>query len=140
MAKKIVQVIILIVIILSGGYASIRNFLSTISMSSQDAGIDRFEQPLQKLTELVPFQRGTIGYLGDEDIPLMTFDPDDVAAEYMLAQFAVAPLILERGTAQEWNLLNLTSDAYDVWIKENGGKFDVVPLGEHIYLAHRQDQ
>lgn len=139
MAKKTIQVMILVAIVLSGSYASLRNFLSTISMSSQDAGIDRFEQPLQRLTELVPFRRGTIGYLGNENIPLMTFDVDDAAAEYTLAQFGVAPLILMRGTIQEWNLLNLTSEAYDTWIKENGSKFDVVPLGERLYLAHRRD-
>ena len=66
-----------------------------------------------------------------------SFDPNDTSGEYVLTQYAVAPLILVRGTDQEWNILNFDRETYQEWIKTNANDFELVEFGGGMYLVRK---
>jgi len=140
MLRKYLQRIILIVIALLGVKTGIEGFLSTLTMHSNDASVINWDERLSNLIAPVPFERGLIGYISNADIPGAAFDEDDVFGEYILTQFAVAPLILVQGTDQEWNILNLDPVTYETWNQINANQFEVVGFGGGVYLVRKADK
>ena len=55
----------------------------------------------------------------------------------MLTQYVLAPIVIVKGTAQEWNIANLDRPAFDLWSKSNQGQFEVIPYKGGLYLLHR---
>ena len=103
MWKKYIQRIVLVVIAVLGLQTGIENFKSGIAERSNDSTIiAAWNDRLAKLIEPIPFERGFVGYLSDEDIPGTTFNSNDAEGEFVLTQYAIAPLIIVRGTNQEW--------------------------------------
>lgn len=137
MWKKYLQRIFLIVIAILGVKTGVQDFISTIHMSSQDVAIANWDERLSNLLALVPFDHGFIGYISNADIPGATFDENDTMAEYVLTQFAVAPIIIIRGTDQEWNILNLDPESYEKWYQANFNDFEVVDSGGGLYLVRK---
>jgi hypothetical protein len=140
MWKKVLQRIILIVITLLGIKTSIQGFVSTINMPSHDISVSNWDERISTLTASIPFERGFIGYISNADIPGAAFDEADTAGEYTLTQFAVAPIIIIRGTDQEWNILNLDPKAYEKWHQANANDFEVVDFRGGMYLVHKVDK
>jgi hypothetical protein len=138
MWKKYLQRIILVVIAFLGVKTSIESFKSSIAEHSNDtAVIAAWNERLSKLIAPIPFERGFVGYISNEDIPGATFDANDTSGEYVLTQYAVAPLILVRGTGQEWNILNFDRETYKKWIQANAKDFEIVEFGGDMYLARK---
>ena len=141
MWKKYVQRVVLVAIALLGLKTGIENFKSGIAERSNDAEvIATWNDRLSKLIEPIPFERGLVGYLSNEDIPGTTFDSNDAEGEFVLAQYAVAPLILVRGMEQEWVILNLDSETFEKWRQENAKEFEVVRSGGGMVLVHKVTQ
>lgn len=140
MFKKTLQVILLILIAVNSLYASIFGAYSTKDMNSEDAAIARLEARLQRLARIIPYERGPIGYLGNEDMPSIPYDAADAAAEYTLIQYVLAPFILVKGTDQEWVILNLDQAGYQTWFRDNHDQFRIRALGANLYLIHRLDE
>jgi hypothetical protein len=140
MWKKYLQRIILIVIALLGVKTGVDNFMSTINMDSNDISVANWDQRISNLTAPIPFKRGFIGYISNADIPGATFDEADTSGEYILTQYAVAPLILIRGIDQEWNILNLDPKSFEKWKQENLNDFEVIGSGGGLYLVRRVDK
>jgi hypothetical protein len=141
MWKKYLQGIVLIAIAVLGVKTSIENFKSSIAERSNDAAvIAAWNDRLSKLIAPIPFERGFVGYLSNADISGADFSSDDAEGEFVLTQYAITPLILVRGTEQEWNILNLDRDIFEKWRQENAGKFEVVKSGGGMYLVHKVTQ
>ena len=140
MWKKVLQRIILIAITLLGIKTSIQDFISTINMPSHDISVSNWDERVSALTASVPFKRGVIGYISNADIPGAAYDEADAAGEYTLTQFAVAPIIIIRGTDQEWNILNLDPITFEKWYQANENEFEVVDFGGGMYLVHKVDK
>ena len=140
MWKKVLQRIILIVITLLGIKTSIQGFISTINMPSHDISVSNWDERVSTLTASIPFERGFAGYISDIDIPGISYDRDNLVGEFILTQFAIAPIILIQGTDQEWNILNLTPQAYEKWSGTNANNFEVIKFGGELYLAHKADK
>jgi len=140
MWKKYLQRIILIVIAILGVKTGVENFMSSINIHSNDAAVTNWDKRLSNLIAPIPFERGFVGYISNEDIPGAAFNADDSSGEYILTQYAVAPLILIRGTDQEWNILNLDSTAYKKWNQINANHFEVVGFEGGMYLVHKVDK
>ena len=67
--------------------------MSSINERSNDtAVVANWDERLSKLIAPIPFERGLVGYISNEDIPGTAFDADDASGEYILTQYAVAPL------------------------------------------------
>jgi hypothetical protein len=140
MWKKYLQRIILIVIAFLGVKTGVDNFMSTINMDSNDISVANWDQRISNLTAPIPFKRGFIGYISNADIPGAAFDEADTSGEYILTQYAAAPLILVRGTDQEWNILNLDPKSFEKWKQENLNDFEVIGSGGGLYLVRRVDK
>lgn len=128
----------MVVIAILGIKTGFENFKSSLSERSNDtAVIASWNERLSKLIAPIPFERGVVGYISNEDIPGSSFDADDTSGEYVLTQYAVAPLILVRGTGQEWNILNLDPASYEKWIRANANNFEFIEFGGGMYLVHK---
>jgi len=140
MWKKVLQGIILIVITLLGIKTGVQGFVSTINMPSHDTSVANWDERISTLTASIPFERGFVGYISDIDIPGISYDRDNLVGEFILTQFAIAPIILIQGTDQEWNILSLTPQAYEKWSRINADNFEVTKFGGKLYLAHKADK
>ena len=116
----------------------IESLISSSNERSNDTTVvTNWDKRLSKLTAHIPFKRGPIGYISGEDIPGATFSPNDAAGEYVLTQYSVAPLILVRGTDQEWNILNLDTKTYEKWHQAHLNDFEVVDFSGGMHLIHK---
>ena len=52
-------------------------------------------------------ENGTIGYLSEQDIPGMGFNPIDQDEEFAMTQYALAPRIIERGADYDLVIVNI---------------------------------
>ncbi|HEY5984258.1 MAG TPA: hypothetical protein VIU38_12385 [Anaerolineales bacterium] len=119
-------------------YASIHNLVSTYALGSiADDPVADWEQRFVPLKERLPFVRGVIGYISDSDVPGVIFNAPNDEGEYILSQYALAPIIIVKGTDQEWNVANLSPEGFKLWSAANAGSYDVQPLGRGLYLLHR---
>ncbi|MFH1185822.1 MAG: hypothetical protein V1755_12420 [Chloroflexota bacterium] len=119
-------------------YASVQNLISTRELGSlAEDPVARWEVRFGPLKEQLPFARGVVGYISDSDVTGAEFDPANDEGEYILTQYALAPIIIVRGTGQEWNVANLSQEAFARWSTEDGEEFDVLPLRGGLYLLHR---
>ena len=119
-------------------YAASQNLVSTYSLGSlhQDPVAD-WERRFGPIRQQLPFVRGVIGYISDSDVPGAVFNAANDEGEYILTQYALAPVIIVRGSDQEWNLANLTRDSFDRWKSAQTAAFEVVWQNNGLYLLRR---
>lgn len=128
----------LVLILLGSLYASVRNLLSTPSLGSPaDDPVADWERRFAPLKRDLPFVRGFVGYISDSSIPGITTDLANDQGEYVLTQYVMAPIIILKGTDQEWNIGNLSPQAYRAWSLNHQGTFDVKSFTGGLYLLHR---
>jgi hypothetical protein len=137
-SSKWLQRIIIVLIVLASLYASVQNLISTKYLGSiTDDPVADWEIRFAPLKAQLPFKRGVVGYISDSNIPGYTYNAANDEGEYVLAQYVLAPIIIVRGTGQEWNIGNLDKPAYDIWSQSNQGQFEVIPFKDKLYLIHR---
>lgn len=125
-------------IVLASLAASIQNLLATRSLgSTTDDPVADWEKRFTPIEARLPFKRGVVGYISDSSVPGMPYDAANDEGEYVLTQYALSPIIIVKGTNEEWNIANLDRAAFEAWDKTNGGKFDVIPFKGGLYLLHR---
>jgi hypothetical protein len=129
---------VIVLIVLASLYASIQNLISTKALGSiTDDPVADWEKRFAPLKQQIPFKRGVVGYISDSGIPGVSYNAPNDEGEYVLTQYVLAPIIIVKGTDQEWNIGNLGKQAYAVWSKSNQGQFDVLPFKGNLYLFHR---
>ena len=129
---------VMVLIVLASLYASIQNLISTKDLGSvNDDPVADWEIRFRPLKEQLPFKRGVVGYISDSSIPGVSYNAANDEGEYVLTQYALAPIIIVKGTGQEWNIANLDKDAYAIWSGTNQGQFEVIPFKDRLYLLHR---
>jgi hypothetical protein len=133
-----VQRIFLALIAIASLYAAVRNLVSTFDLGSlQDDPVAHWEKRFGPVRQRLPFVRGVIGYISDSDVPGASFDAANDEGEYILTQYALAPIVIVRGTEQEWNLANLTRDTFDRWRRLHAAGFEIVWQQNGLYLLRR---
>ncbi|HEX2697265.1 MAG TPA: hypothetical protein VHM28_06110 [Anaerolineales bacterium] len=138
MRIKYLQRLFIILIIITSLYASIATLISTKDLgSTSDDPVADWETRFQPLKEQLPFQRGVVGYISDSNIPGADFDAANEEGEYVLVQYVMSPIIIIKGTDQEWNVANLSPQTYKIWSASNNGQFEVIPFKGNIYLLHK---
>jgi hypothetical protein len=140
MWKKHLQRIVLIAVAFFCVKTGIENFISTIEVQSDDEAVAIWDERLSRLIAPIPFKLGIIGYISIEDIPGAAFDEADASGEFVLTQYAVAPLILTRGADQKWDILNLDPENFEKWMQANGDDFKAVDSGGSVYLVRKADK
>ncbi len=138
MKIKWLQRLALVLIVLGSLAASVQNLLATRSLGSvTDDPVADWEKRFAPIEARLPFKRGVVGYISDSSIPGIAYDAANDEGEYVLTQYALAPIIIVKGTNEEWNIANLSRAAFEAWDKTNAGKFQVIPLKGGLYLLHR---
>ncbi len=128
----------LALLVLASLVASLQNLVSTRDLGSvTDDPVADWERRFTPIKQQLPFQRGLVGYISDADVPGSTYNAANDEGEYVLTQYVLAPIIIKRGTAQEWNIANLDRQAFDLWNESNGWKFQVTAFKGGLYLLHR---
>jgi hypothetical protein len=129
---------VIVLIVLASLFASIRNLISTKDLGSiTDDPVADWEVRFGPLKAQLPFKRGVVGYISDSSVPGVSYNAANDEGEYVLTQYALAPIIIVKGTNQEWNVANLDKAAYVLWSKTNQGQFEVIPFKDKLYLLHR---
>jgi hypothetical protein len=125
-------------IVLGSLAASIQNLAATRELgSATDDPVADWDERFEPLKARLPFQRGFVGYISDSAVPGIPFNAANDQGEYVLTQYAMAPVIIIKGTEQEWNIGNLSVAAFDEWNAHHAGAFEVTRLGGGLYLLHR---
>jgi hypothetical protein len=128
----------IVLIVFASLYASVQNLISTKDLgSTNDDPVADWEIRFRPLKKQLPFTRGAVGYISNSSIPGASFNAANDEGEYVLTQYAMAPIIIVKGTGQEWNIANLDKDAFALWSKTNQGQFEVIPFKDRLYLLHR---
>ena len=119
-------------------YASIQNLISTRELGSiSEDPVAQWEVRFSRLKRQLPFDRGVVGYISDSDVSGAAYDAANDEGEYILTQYALAPVIIVRGTDQKLNVANLSQEALQLWSARNQGEFEILPLGSGLYLLSR---
>jgi hypothetical protein len=138
MTTRWLQRIVIILIMAAGLYASVANLIGTRDLGSvSDDPVADWEKRFAQIKTKIPFERGVVGYISDADIPGAAYNAANDEGEYVLTQYILAPIIIKRGTAQEWNIANLDRAAFELWSKFNSSRFEVTPFKGGLYLLHR---
>jgi len=136
----VLQRIVISILILSSIYQSVLYLLSTNKLGSpKNDPITVWDGKLAKLKKALPAEVKTVGYLADWDIPGSNYYNADLHNEYVLTQYALAPIIVVRGSNYEWVVGNLTPEGYQIWHKTAQEKYDVVFSRYGLYLFHRTE-
>ncbi len=98
------------------------------------------QKRIGKMRSDIPLQRGIVGYVADWDIPGASWGLIDQDAEYTLTQYALAPLIVQRGLNHEWIVGNALNPRFEDWLAENLQHYTVAKYPGGIFLIHRLDK
>jgi hypothetical protein len=100
--------------------------------------ISSWDKRMAGLRTDLPADARTIGYVGDWDIlPASDTIYANEETEFVLTQYALSPVIVERGDNEEWVILNLSPKAYDIWTQRQPRDIKVTDYGLRIFLVHR---
>ena len=132
------QRVFLVLIGTASLYAAAWNLVSTFDLGSlHDDPVADWEMRFAPVHQHLPFVRGVIGYISDSDIPGASFNAANDEGEYILTQYALAPIVIVRGTDQEWILANLTRDSFDRWLRLHTVSFEIIWQQNGLYLLRR---
>lgn len=138
MSFKWIQRGLLVLVLAICLHASFQNLIATKDLgSTTDDPVADWEKRFTPIKERLPFRRGLVGYISNSSIPGASYNAANDEGEYVLTQYVMAPIIIVKGTNQEWDIANLDRQAFDTWSKSNAGKFNVVALKDGLYLLHR---
>lgn len=97
--------IILLALVLLSTYESFKSSAIASEGLSELDMVTAWDRRMRKIREILP-DHGVIGYLADWDIPGVKYGSSDQEVEFLLAQYTVAPVILERGADHDLILGN----------------------------------
>ena len=100
--------------------------------------VSQWESRMVDLKKAIPAGEKRVGYASDWD--LTGFDKDSYI-EFILTQYTLAPLFLERSLNHEWIIVNSTSSEFLGRVTNQiTDPFTVRDFGSGIYLIHKGDQ
>ena len=109
------------------------------SMNIGDTGserLDLWEADMQLVKEALPLERGVVGYISEENLEGAEFAFWDNETEFILTQYALAPLILKKGLAAEWNVVVLRDKELNQWLEANPGNYELIKVKGLYSVLH----
>ena len=97
-----------------------------------------WEQRMVSVRENLPGGLQFLGYVDDSAVPGATYNVADTGPEYILTQYALSPIIVQRGFDFEWILGSFASGTrFRPYLDENLGEYyEIQNLGNVLYLIH----
>jgi len=127
-------------LVLLSAYSSITYLISTLRewnprLVTND-GVYDWDTRLADARADLPADVKVIGYVSEWDI-LPDYDYPDNETEYVLTQFAMAPVIVTRADQHEWLLVNLSPKDFETWAATQPANIKVTKYKQGIYLVHK---
>lgn len=142
---KYAALVLLALISLLVLYSSYQGYITaaaSVGNTAIDDMVTAWDKRLRKARNILP-EYGTIGYVADWDIPGYKYGSSDQEVEFLLAQYTLAPLVLERGTDHNLILGNF-SDNGDPQKLENVqkqlGLKIIQAYSNEIFVMQRQEK
>jgi hypothetical protein len=85
----------------------------------------------------LPIKRGVIGYVSEQDVPGAKYEYWDTETEFLLTQYAMAPLILKKGPVAEWNVAVLNYKDLATWQKTYPDLYEIITIKGKVRIFHR---
>ena len=137
MTRQLLQRIAIALLVLTCAASSLLYMRSTAGMERGSEALQGWEDRLAPARAALPVKRGLVGYLSEWDVPGAEYGVWDQESEYLLAQYALAPLILVKGGSQEWNVAVLSRESLEAWQAAYPGAYEVIRLEHGVYLLHK---
>lgn len=135
-----------IALLLGLSLSSVLNEYQTVSADAKtvsgDDMVTAWDKRLRKVRSILP-EYGVIGYLADWDIPDKAYAPKDQDVEFLLAQYTVAPVVLERGANHDIVLGNFNDDGNSQKIENVQKLFGVQliqPFSNEVFLFRGKEK
>ncbi len=128
-----------ILLILLSLFTAVNYWRDTLNTEKGGKSIVTWETRLEPVRKALPFKQGVIGYVADWDVPGIQYAMGDMEAEFDIVQYVLAPLIVRRGAAAEWNVAVIAPSTLSVWQQVHPEEFEVIDLGHNVYLLHRRE-
>lgn len=132
--------VLVILLVLGSLFSVVQHWQSTRELSRDNRGtdaLDRWESRMARAREVLPVKRGVVGYLAALEETDAASTDWDTETEYILTQYALAPLILKKGPVAEWNVAILSSKDVELWQEMYPGQFEVIPVEGNVFIFHR---
>jgi hypothetical protein len=139
MLSRIKRVLV-ILLVLGSLFSIVRHWQATLKLSRENRGtaaLDRWESRLVLAKNALPIKRGVIGYITEMHASDSSSTDWDTETEYILTQYALAPLILKKGPVAEWNVAVLNSKDVALWQATYPGQFEVIPIEGNVFIFHK---
>jgi len=124
-----------------GLYVSIGNGVIAVNLSkSNSTAIDSvtdWEKRMKRVKNRLPDDVTVVGYVADWNLPGVETNPVDQDTEYVLSQYALAPIKVIPGLEAEWILGNFVTPNFRTWLDQSLPAYEVTEIGYGIYLIHR---
>jgi hypothetical protein len=108
------------------------------SMDPSRDMVSGWEQRMKTIRAVLPAGVYEAGYLENADVPDSSASHDP--AEFFLAQYGVAPVVLVRGFGPEWLIANfggrIPFESVKPWLDRELGEYEVREMGFGLYLIH----
>jgi hypothetical protein len=131
------QNITVLLLVIASAVSALQHVQSTKDIERGAEALETWEERLAPVRTALPIQRGVIGYVSDWDVPGAAYHVWDQESEYLLAQYALAPLIVVKGPVAEWNVAVLEPGAIEIWQATYPGEYEVIRLKHNVYLLHK---
>lgn len=102
--------IIMLALVIFSSYENFRSSATAVEGLDELDMVTAWDRRMRKIRELLP-DHGVVGYLADWDLPDTKFGSSDQEVEFLLAQYTVAPVVLERGPDHELILGNFNDSS-----------------------------
>lgn len=102
-----------------------------------DNSVDKWQKRIQPVKDHIPGDVTLLGYVADWDLPNSMTDPVDQDTEYVLTQYAFAPVMVKPGLDHEWIIGNFLNPDFKSWLDGSLSAYEIKSLGFGIYVIHR---
>ena len=115
--------------IISSAQTTWNNWNGFLQVNGGVDDVTRWENRLAQLKSDLPANAGVIGYISG--------DPQGI--EFNLTQYAIIPLVLQRGINSEWIIVNYPDKAIHLILQKYGlENYAVEKYGYGLYLIHKK--
>jgi hypothetical protein len=135
--KRISLVLLLAVCLYSSAAYLIENIKAWDASLITDDGASVWDARLSELRADLPTDVQVVGYVSDWDV-LPDYNYPDNETEYVLTQYAMAPVIVARGGDREWIIVNLAPRDFKTWLAAQPSDVDVTKYPNGLYLVQRR--
>jgi hypothetical protein len=125
--------------LISAGHLLLESASSVNAANNPDDVVTAWDEHMQSLRDTLPPEVMVAGYLEGSDLDSSIPGPDTI--EFVLTQYALAPVALQLGPEQDWIVGNfggdLTPAKVESILDRKPGSYAVHDFGFGLYLIHR---